>query len=59
MMTNFFFQFTKQVDYGERELCADQPLLHVSEYLAYLSSDTPFFPNMNPDLLSDTSSANN
>lgn len=55
-MMNFFFQFTKRVDYGERELCADQPLLHVSEYLDYLSSDTPFFPNMNPDLPVDTSS---
>lgn len=53
-MMNFFFQFTKRVDYGERELCADQPLLHVSEYLDYLSSDTPFYPNMNPDLPVDT-----
>lgn len=50
-MMNFFTQFSKKVDYGERESCCEQALLHVAEYQEYLSCDVQFCPVMNAERL--------
>ncbi|MCU6669547.1 hypothetical protein M8013_12410 [Enterobacteriaceae bacterium H4N4] len=50
-MMNFFTQFSTKVDYGERESCCEQALLHVAEYQEYLSCDVQFCPVMNAEML--------